>query len=165
MKKKKKKSAGTPKKAAKRATTALSKKAAKQTKKRSASRPKKQKPKPSPAGKGSQKKRPGTARTNGMPSGCTNPVYPDICSENFSVSQSGCVQFQDLCADEVTITQSGSAFPFSPYSTNIHGQKCAIISAGDWLTITVPAVNQTYPYTVSCTCGGEAPGHSVTVTS
>jgi hypothetical protein len=66
----------------------------------------------------------------------------------------------------VTITQvSGNSFPFTPVTGNQSGLSYSTIVTGDSLTISVPTLNQTYPYNVSCSCGPMNPAHSVTVGS
>jgi len=157
MKKKKKKSAARPKKAAKRAASGALKKVLKKARKGPAGKPKKQKKqaKPAPAKKGK--------KTGSAP--CANPLYPDVCAQNFTASNGQCVNFQNLPSLQCTISQEGDVFPFAPYSTDPSGNKYATITASSWLTVSVPAINESYPYAVDC-CGGLLnPAHSVTVDS
>lgn len=92
---------------------------------------------------------------------------PDICVENFSADHNDTVEFQNIPAAGVTITQvSGYNYPFSPVTgTNANGLKYTDVTAGEELVIVAAAINQTYPYTVSCSCPSpkDDPSHSVTV--
>jgi hypothetical protein len=89
---------------------------------------------------------------------------PDICVDNFSANNNDTVSFKNIPAAGVTLTQiSGNTFPFVKTGTNSNGLLYTNVAQGGSATIAVPAINQTYPYAVSCTCPGLSGNHSVTV--
>jgi hypothetical protein len=167
MKKKKKKSATPPKKAAKRATRGAVNKVKEKGKKgpgtkSPAAKPKKQKKtKPSPA----KKTAPTSGAAKGKPTANTL-VTPNICVPNFSASNGAPVQFV-LPVAQVTITQvAGNSFPFTPVTgSNGAGMEYTTVTSGSTLTVSVPTINKSYPYQISCTCPGLEGTHSVTVGS
>jgi hypothetical protein len=161
MKKKKKKAAAKPKKAAKRSTRGVVNKV--KAKKAPAAKPKKQKKtKPSPAKK---TKKPSGSAAPGKPT-ANATLTPNICVANFSASNGAPVQFV-LPVAQVTITQvAGNSFPFTPVTgSNGAGMEYATVTSSTTLTVSVPAINKTYPYQISCTCPGLEGTHSVTVGS
>lgn len=89
---------------------------------------------------------------------------PAICTGNFSANNNDPVQFQNIPAAGVTITQvSGYTFPFSPIVGSSNGLYYTTLQQGGQLIVVVPAINQSYPYTVSCSCPETSGNHSVTV--
>jgi hypothetical protein len=157
LKKKKKKSGGTPKKAARRAAPG----AIKKVKKVSASKPKKTKPSAGKKGK----KAPSRAviKAKRTANGNTQP----ICVQNFPASNNSQVCFTGIPGGGCTLSQiPGDIYPFSPVTgTNSQGLKYTnLTQTNNCVTVTVPAINQTYPYSVSV-CPGHDPTHSVTVNS
>jgi hypothetical protein len=155
MKKKKKKIASTPKKTKKKAPSAP-----KKGKRKTTAAPKKQAGK-SPAKSKKQSPKKGTSKRGPA----LNTYTPDICVQNFIGSRNGTVNFQNIPSSGVTITQiSGDTYPFSPVTgTNGSGLKYTNVASGGSVTIVVPAINQTYPYDVSCSCPQLQGAHSVTV--
>jgi hypothetical protein len=159
LKKKKKKSSGSPKKAAKRAATGNVRKAAK----RPSAKPKKAKPSAGKKGKKAPslatKKAKRTANGNSQP----------ICVENFSASNRSQVCFTGIPSNgSCDLFQlAGDIFPFQPVTgTNLQGLDFTTLTpTNNCVTIVVPAINQTYPYGVTCCGGADNPGHSVTVNS
>jgi hypothetical protein len=162
LKKKKKKSSGTPKKAARRAATSDAKK----IKKAPASKPKKKKP--STAKKASKAPsnaaRAVAAKKGKRTADCTSVA---ICVDNFSTANLGQVCFTGIPAGGCTISQiSGTTYPFTPVTGTANGLKYTdLTQTNNQVTVTVPAINSTYPYNVSCCTGPLDPGHSVTVNS
>jgi hypothetical protein len=162
LKKKKKKASGTPKKAARRAATSATKK----VKKAPAGKPKKKKT--GAAKKGS--KAPAIAaksiasRKGKRTADCTSVA---ICVDNFSIANLGNVCFTGIPAAGCTLSQiSGTTYPFTPVTGTANGLKyTALTPTNNEVTVTVPAINSTYPYNVSCCTGPLDPGHSVTVNS
>ena len=158
LKKKKKKPAGSPKKAARRAATS----SMKNVKKGSGRKPKKTK---SSARKKGKKASASTAKKGARTADCANEL---ICVENFTAANNSCVCFTNVPSGGCTFSQvSGYWYPFQPVTgTNSQGLKYTnLTSANNCVTVVVPAINQTYPYDVSCCDGPANPEHSVTVNS
>lgn len=157
MKKKKKKSSATPKKAARRAATGTMKK----VKKVRASKPKKTKPS---ARKKAIKAPLTSAKKGKQTAGCADQ---DVCVQSFSASNNSCVCFTDIPTGGCTLSQiAGNWFPFRPLTGTANGLDYINLTATNTcVTVVVPAINQTYPYNVSCCGGQDNPGHSVTVNS
>lgn len=154
LKKKKKKSSGGPKKAVRRTGTSPAKK----VNRRSTSKPKKTKPS---AGK---KAPASTAKKGKRTADCASEP---ICIDNFSAANNSCVCFTGIPGGGSTLSQiSGVTYPFVPVTgTNSQGLKFTnLTQSNNCVTVVVPAINQTYPYSVSG-CPGHDPGHSVTVNS
>ena len=107
--------------------------------------------------------------TSGKPLLGTTLRTPGICSDNFAGKNNDPVEFQNIPQDTtVTLYQiSGDTYPFSPYQTDPSGLKYTEIVSGDQVTITVPALNETYYYEVQgdANCPQDNPEHSVTVNS
>lgn len=157
MKKKKKKSKGTPKKAARRAATGAMKK----VKKGRASKPKRTKP----STRKKATKAPSTSAKKGKrTAGCADQ---DVCVQNFTASNNSCVCFTGIPTGGCTLSQiSGNWFPFRPITGTANGlDYINLTPANNCFTVVVPAINQTYPYNASCCGGQDNPGHSVTVNS
>jgi hypothetical protein len=49
--------------------------------------------------------------------------------------------------------------------SNGAGMEYTTVTSSTTLTVSVPAINKTYPYQISCTCPGLEGTHSVTVGS
>jgi hypothetical protein len=112
---------------------------------------------------GRSSKAPGRKRPVG-----TTLRTPDICTENFPGKNNDPVEFQNIPQGTTVYlyqTDTNDYYPFTPYETDTNGLRYTEIEAGDVVTITVPAVNQTYPYLVNgdANCPDDDPGHSVTV--
>jgi hypothetical protein len=155
LKKKKKKSSGTPKKAAKRAATG----AVKKVKKGPASKPKNTKPS---AGKKGSKAPSATAKKGKR---IANGNSQPICTQNFTASNNSQVCFTGIPGDGCTLFQiAGNIYPFSPVTGTQNGlDYTTLTQQNNCVTVVVPAINGTYPYGVSCCGGQDEPGHSVTV--
>ena len=99
--------------------------------------------------------------------GAPTPRNPNICAPNFSANNGDPVTFTALPTPTVTISQKSltNIFPFTPVTGSNNGLSYAIVTSQDSLTVAVPAINQTYPYNVSCSCPGDSGSHSVTVNS
>lgn len=153
MKKKKKKSGSAPKKSARRAAAATMNRA----KKGPAGKTKKTKPK---SGKKAKK----AASSSAMRA--ASSVTVPICSQNFTTANNSQVCFTGIPSGGCTLSQiAGNVYPFRPVTGTQDGLEYTNLSPGNnCVTVVVPAINQTYPYSVSC-CSGRAPGHSVTVNS
>ena len=137
--------------------------AIKKVKKGAASKPKKTKP---GAGKKGKKAPATSARKGKQTADCTQEP---ICTESFTISNNSQVCFTGIGPDGCTLSQiSGDVYPFSPVTGTENGLDYTDLTSTDnVVTVTVPAVNQPYPYNVSCCDGGsiDTPGHSVTVTN
>ncbi|MFZ0417772.1 MAG: hypothetical protein WAM04_06690 [Candidatus Sulfotelmatobacter sp.] len=124
--------------------------------------PKKQPPKKQPPKKQPPKKNP----PKKLPTTITCDESPDICISTFTASNGDHVCFQNIPTAGVTITQiSGETFPFVPTGTNSQGLKYTDVATGGYATVSVPTLNQKYPYDVSVSCGPDEGNHSVTVNS
>jgi hypothetical protein len=128
---------------------------------------KKQPAKKQPAKKQPAKKRPPKKKAHKKPTKLfTCDVSPDICATTFTASNGDHVCFQNIPTAGVTITQiSGDTYPFVPTGTNSQGLKYTTVATGGYATVSVPTLNQKYPYDVSCSCPPDEGNHSVTVNS
>jgi hypothetical protein len=146
----KKKKSGTAKKGKKSGTAKKGKKSSTAKKGKKSSPPKKTK-KPSVPKKPKKKE-------NG-----NGPYTPNICSD-FTGDNGHQVAFQGIPPGGCTLGQDGAnnVFPFSPNNTGNNGLKYITLYPGDITTIAVPALNQGYPYVVSC-CPPAQGVHTVTV--
>jgi hypothetical protein len=157
LKKKKKKSSGTPKKAARRAASG----AVKKVKKGSVNKAKKTKP----SARKKATKPASTAASRGKQTAdCSSQP---ICVDNFEAANLGQVCFTGIPSAGCTLSQiAGTTYPFTPVSGTANGLKFTnLTQSNNEVTVTVPAINSTYPYNVSCCTGPLDPGHSVTVNS
>jgi hypothetical protein len=161
VKKKKTNSSGSPKKAARRVATSSIKK----VKKAPASKPKKKKASAGKkATKASTTAKSAVTKRGKQTADCTSQP---ICVQNFSIANLGQVCFTGIPASGCTVSQiSGSTYPFAPVTGTSNGLKfTSLTQSNNQVTVTVPAINNTYPYEVSCCTGPLDPGHSVTVNS
>ena len=100
-------------------------------------------------------------------SNAPTPRSPNICASNFSANNGDPVTFTALPTPTVTVSQKSltDIFPFSPVTGSSNGLSYTVVTSQDTLTVSVPAINQTYSYKVSCSCPGDEGSHSVTVGS
>jgi hypothetical protein len=125
---------------------------------------KKQPAKKQPAKKQPAKKQPPKKPQKKLPTTVTCDETPDICATKFDASNGDHVCFENIPTAGVTLTQiSGETFPFVPTGTNSQGLKYTDVVTGGYATVSVPTLNKTYSYDVSCACGPDEGNHSVTV--
>ena len=119
--------------------------------------------KKSTASKAKTPKKKQKKQTKGKGAGNVGPLTPNICTD-FTGDNGHQVAFQGIPPGGCTLGQNGAnnIFPFSPNNTGNNGLKYTILFPGDITTIAVPALNQGYPYVVSC-CPPDQGTHTVTV--